>query len=105
MRWILTGIGASVVTLFVTMGIIRASREIAPPGPPPPTLTAWVRFFGCPATTASRAGPQHLVLIFSDGKATVVRLDTMSAQKRAELAQHIGDVGGVVIVSQCAVVL
>lgn len=64
-------------------------------------LTGWVHFFGCPASTKDRLGPQWVVLIFSNGNSIVLRVDNASPEHQAELGQFIGDVDGNNIVAQC----
>lgn len=75
----------------------------SPPAKPKVVLTTWVHFFGCPSSTEKRLGPQHVVLIFSNGTAVVLRIDDATDEKRDALAQFIGSIDGTNIVSKCGV--
>jgi hypothetical protein len=68
---------------------------------PKPTLKTWVHIFGCPSSTRSKMGPQHVVLIFSDGTSVVLRVDTATDENRKKLAEFIGDLDGTNIKYDC----
>jgi hypothetical protein len=72
-----------------------------PPASPQHVLKSWVHVFGCPASTKKKRGPEHVVLIFSDGDALVLRIDTATDEKRELLVKYIGDIEGTNIVYSC----
>ncbi len=65
------------------------------------TLKTWVHIFGCPSSTKKSMGPQHVILIFSDGYSMVLRIDTAPDDKRKLLAEFIGDLEGTNIKYEC----
>lgn len=68
---------------------------------PERTLKTWVHIFGCPSSTKKSMGPQHVILIFSDGYSMVLRIDTAPDDKRKLLAEFIGDLEGTNIKYEC----
>jgi hypothetical protein len=72
-----------------------------PPAAPKVVLKTWVHIFGCPSTTEKKLGPQHVVLIFSDGSSLVLRVDTATDEKRELLKEFIGDLDGTNIKYEC----
>lgn len=85
--------------LAVALSVQACTKK---PDPIPATvLTGWVHFFGCPPSTKALLGPQHVVLIFSDGTSKVLRLDTATDEQWASLSALVGEMKGTIVVYQC----
>jgi hypothetical protein len=92
--------------ILMTLGILYMGLAPAAEAPLPPTdaaLKSWVHIFGCPASTKRKRGPEHLVLIFSDGASLILRLDTADEEHRQKLTEAVGDVRGTTITYECGV--
>lgn len=89
-------IAAAAAALLCTQAIAADK-----PAAPERTLKTWVHIFGCPSSTKKSMGPQHVILIFSDGYSMVLRVDTAPEDKRQLLKEFIGEIEGTNIKYEC----
>jgi hypothetical protein len=90
---------ATLVALLCVQALAADTR--LPTAPPPHVLKSWVHIIGCPASTHRKKGPEHVILIFSDGEAVVLRIDTATDEKRDILVKFIGSIEGTDIMYNC----
>jgi hypothetical protein len=90
--------------LATLLAVALSAQALATsPAVPARTLNTWVHIFGCPSSTESKMGPQHVILIFSDGTSAVLRVDLATNEQRKKLAAFIGDLDGTNIKYECGV--